>query len=458
MLEKYREDAEKLLKKVDGYGEIRLERRVAFRIFVENGTIRTISRTIDMGGFVRVLLKNHGWGTATFNAFEELPRAFEDAVSASRIILPDSPIRLVESEPGEYTVKVDMDDPFDAHSDREKLETILRYNETLRAGWDKIIQANTHYYDDHIEKLYLNTCGVVVHHDVVYGVVSAMARARQGNDVQQYFDTWSNRQRFSDLASLDDRVKKVSKIATDLLSAKPAKGGTYTVVLNPKLAGVFIHEAFGHLSEADFIIENPQAQEMMTLGRRFGPSFLNIIDDGAVQPYLHGTVMFDDEGVPAQKTYLVKNGVLVGRLHSRETAAKLGEDPTGNARAQDYRKVPLVRMTNTAIEGGPHPADQIFDGIKEGVYALDAYGGQTMLENFSFSAGYGYMIRNGEIAEMVRNVVMQGSLFKTLRNIEQIGDDFVWAHWGGQCGKGGQGVPVDVGAPHIRIREVTIGG
>ncbi len=196
----------------------------------------------------------------------------------------------------------------------------------------------------------------------------------------------------------------------------------------------------------------------MTLGKRFGPSFLNIIDDGAVQPALHGTVMFDDEGVAAQKTYLVHNGVLVGRLHSRETAAKLGEDPTGNARAQDYRKTPLVRMTNTAIEGGPHPADQIFDGIKEGVYALDAYGGQTMLENFSFSAGYGYMIRNGEIAEMVRNVVMQGNLFKTLRNIEQIGDDFVWAHWGGQCGKGGQGVPVDVGAPHIRIREVTIGG
>jgi len=162
-LEKYREDAEKLLKKVDGYGEIRIERRVMFRISVENGAVKNISRTIDMGGFVRVLLKNHGWGTATFNAFEELPRAFEDAVSASRIILPDSPIRLVESEPGEYTVKVDMDDPFDAHSDREKLETILRYNETLRAGWDKIIQANTHYYDDHIEKLYLNTCGVMVH-------------------------------------------------------------------------------------------------------------------------------------------------------------------------------------------------------------------------------------------------------------------------------------------------------
>jgi len=458
MIDRYREEAEKLLKSVDGYGEIRFERRITLSILVENGTVKIFSRKVDMGGFVRILLRNHGWGVATFNDLTSLAAAFEDAVSASRLIMPESPIRLVESEPGECTGITKMEDPYSAHSDEEKLELARKYNELLRENGDRIIQATTSYFDQKIEKFYTNTFGVTVTHDIVDGGITVMARARQGNDVQQYHNGWSNRERFSDLTKLDDGVIKVKKVATDLLSAKPVRGGTYTVVLDPRLAGVFVHEAFGHLSEADFILENPQAQEMMTLGRRFGPSFLNIIDDGAAQPHLHGTIEFDDEGVRAQKTYLVQNGVLVGRLHSRETAAKLGEDPTGNARAENYRKVPLVRMTNTAIEKGPHPADQIFDGIKEGLYAIDAYGGQTMLENFSFSAAYGYMIRNGGIAEMVKNVVMQGNLFKTLANIEFVADDFKWARWAGMCGKGGQSVPVDVGAPHIRIREVTIGG
>jgi len=229
-------------------------------------------------------------------------------------------------------------------------------------------------------------------------------------------------------------------------------------VVHPSLAGVFIHEAFGHLSEADHIEENPQAREMMKLGRKFGPEFLNVIDDGSVVPEIRGTIFYDDEGVPAQKTYLIKDGVLVGRLHSRKTAASMGEKPTGNARAQDYNFQPIVRMTNTAIEAGPHPADQIFDGIKLGVYVIDAYGGQTELENFSFSAGHAYMIRDGKVAEMVRDVVLQGNLFETLANIEQIADDFVWCPMGGYCGKGGQRAKTAEGAPHIRIRNVLIAG
>ena len=111
MIDRYREEAEKLLKSVDGYGEIRFERRITLSILVENGTVKIFSRKVDMGGFVRVLLKNHGWGVATFNDLTSLAAAFEDAVSASRLIMPESPIRLVESEPGEYTVITKMEDP-----------------------------------------------------------------------------------------------------------------------------------------------------------------------------------------------------------------------------------------------------------------------------------------------------------------------------------------------------------
>src|SRR5439155_168144 len=143
----------------------------------------------------------------------------------------------------------------------------------------------------------------------------------------------------------------VAQRAVDLLDAPRVRGGACPVILDNELAGVFIHEAFGHLSEADFVYENPQAREMMTLGRRFGKPVLNVGDNGAAKG-LRGTLPYDDEGTPTQDTPLIKEGILVCRLHSRETAAKLGERPTGNARAISFRHAPIVRMTNTYIAPG----------------------------------------------------------------------------------------------------------
>ena len=143
----------------------------------------------------------------------------------------------------------------------------------------------------------------------------------------------------------------MARHAVELLAAPQVKGGEYTVVLDPVLAGVFVHEAFGHLSESDFVYENDRMREIMTLGKQFGAPQLNIVD-GAAVPGLRGSYKYDDEGVPRRKTYLIREGKLVGRLHSRETAAKMDEKPTGNARAINYRFPPIVRMTNTYIEPG----------------------------------------------------------------------------------------------------------
>jgi TldD protein len=253
-------------------------------------------------------------------------------------------------------------------------------------------------------------------------------------------------------------AKKAAKHAVELLDAKSVIGGQYPVVIDPMLAGVFIHEAFGHLSEADFVYENPKAKEMMVLGRRFGKDFLNVYDDGTL-PGLRGTHLYDDEGTPTRRNDLIKEGVLVGRLHSRATASKMGEKPTGNARAINYRHPPIVRMTNTAIDKGTTSFEDMIKDIKLGIYACDAYGGETQLENFSFSSGYAYMIRDGKIAEMVKDVILSGNLFTTLMNIDAVGDDFKWLNVGGGCGKGNQSpLPVGMGAPHIRIQNVVIGG
>jgi TldD protein len=282
------------------------------------------------------------------------------------------------------------------------------------------------------------------------------ATARKNGNVQQAFDGVSKAAGYEVVVGHQTMAKEVAQRAVDLLSAPRVKGGRYTVVCNPKLAGTFIHEAFGHLSEADFIYENPQAQEMMVLGRRFGQDVLNVVDDGS-RAGLRGYHKYDDEGTPTQRTELIKNGILTGRLHSRQTAAKLGERPTGNARATSYRYPPIVRMTNTFIEPGESSFQDMIRDIDLGIYACNAYGGQTALENFSFSSAYAYMIRDGQIAEMVRDVILAGNLFATLESIDAIGDDLEFEELG-TCGKGQGGLPVSTGSPHIRIRDVVIGG
>jgi TldD protein len=185
---------------------------------------------------------------------------------------------------------------------------------------------------------------------------------------------------------------------------------------------------------------------------------LNAGDNGAA-PGLRGTLPFDDEGTPTQDTPLIREGILVGRLHSRETAARLGERPTGNARAISFRHPPIVRMTNTYIGAGPETVADLMQDIPLGVYACSAWGGQTVLENFSFTAAYGYMIRDGVQAELVKDVVLAGNLFQTLDRIERIAGDFRWNQMGGGCGKGGQSpLAVTEGAPHVRIEQALVGG
>ncbi|MBN2233499.1 MAG: TldD/PmbA family protein, partial [Deltaproteobacteria bacterium] len=249
----------------------------------------------------------------------------------------------------------------------------------------------------------------------------------------------------------------MSQNAVNLLAAPQAPGGEYTVVLDPILAGVFVHEAFGHLSESDFVYENDHMREIMTLGKEFGHPILNIVDSAAWEG-LRGSFKYDDEGTPSHKTYLIREGKLVGRLHSRETAAKMGEQPTGNARAINYRHPPIVRMTNTYIEPGTTSFEEMIADIKEGIYAKNWYGGTTSMEMFTFSAGEAYMIRNGKIAEAIRPVMLTGNVFTTLKNIDAIGNDLDM-NQGGGCGKGGQSpLPVSNGSPHIRIQRCLVGG
>jgi TldD protein len=339
----------------------------------------------------------------------------------------------------------------------DKKTLVEEYNNILLGHSDKIVDTQCSYNDTFSRVFFANSEGTFLEEERPMVTIRFVAIARDGDNVQTAIEARSGQDGFDFVQRREVLAQAAAQRAVDLLSAETVVGGQYPVVLNQRLAGVFIHEAFGHLSESDFIYENPKAQEMMVLGRRFGQDILTVFDDGSL-PGLRGSHKYDDEGTPTRRSDLIKNGILVGRLHSRETAAKMGEKLTGNARATGYRYPPIVRMTNTAIEGGETSFEDMIKDIELGIYACDMYGGQTALENFSFSSAYAYMIRDGQIAEMVKDVILAGNLFSTLMNIDAIGDDFEWLQSGGTCGKGQGGLPVTFGAPHIRIQNVVIGG
>lgn len=438
------------------YTEIRIEEREASRVAFRGPELETASTVLDKGGIVRCLVHGGGWGLATFNDLSDLERRVDQAYEGARAIQSE-PIELAPTDVAEDALLVPLERDFRGVSLSDKRKLASDYNEIVRGHDPAIIDTSTGYWDSFSRVIYANSEGTLIEEERPMVNVSVSAMARRDGNVQRAFEGVSKVSGFGAVLGHEEMALGVARRAVALLSAPRVKGGRYTVVCNPKLAGVFAHEAFGHLSEADFVYSNPQAQEMMVLGRRFGQDILNIIDDGSI-PGLRGTHKYDDEGVPAGRSDLIKDGVLVGRLHSRETAAKMGEKPTGNARATGYRYPPIVRMTNTYVEQGETSFQEMIGDIELGIYACDAFGGQTALENFSFSSAYAFMIRDGRIEEMVRDVILAGNLFHTLMSIEAVGNDFQWADFG-MCGKGqGGGLPVAIGAPHIRIRDVTIGG
>jgi TldD protein len=338
----------------------------------------------------------------------------------------------------------------------QKKALLDRYNEII---WSvPRIQTSTIGYGDGRKKvIFANSEGTYIEQSRIDLSARLNAVARDGSNVQQSGLSLGSSGDYGFIENMHSQVEGIARRAVELLTAPQLKGGEYTVVCDPILAGVFAHEAFGHLSESDFVYENERMREIMVLGRRFGGKHLNIVD-GAAVPGLRGSYKYDDEGVRATRTYLIKDGMLVGRLHSRETAAKMGEAVTGNARALNYTFQPIVRMTNTFIEPDAASFEELISDIKEGVYCKNWYGGMTSMEMFTFSAGEAYMIRNGKIAELLRPVQLSGNLFTTLENIDAIGNDLDM-NQGGGCGKGGQNpLPVSNGSPHIRIQKCLLGG
>lgn len=436
------------------YVEIRFEQNQTTQISYRGGKLEEVSRTCSSGGNIRALVKG-GWGFACFNSGDKLDDYVELAVKQAKLACGEG-FTLPSKEPVMDIVEVLVKDNAADTPLVKKKQLFDEYNDIMLTS-PQIQDSRIGYQDVNRKVIFANSEGSYIEQDKPDLTLRVTAIARRNGEIQQAGLSLGSVGDFSAIENLHDEVKEVAKRAAALLHAPQVKGDEYTVVLDPIIAGVFAHEAFGHLSEADFVYQNEPLRQVMVLGKKFGGKHLNIVDDATI-PGLRGSYRYDDEGMPATKTYLIHEGVLVGRLHSRETAARMGEKPTGNARAINYLFPPIVRMTNTFIEPGGTSFEEMLGEIKDGVYVRDWYGGTTSLEMFTFSAGEAYMIRDGKLAELLRPVVLTGNVFVTLGNIDAIGND-LGMNQGGGCGKGMQSpLPVSNGSPHIRIRHCVIGG
>ena len=458
MRNKLQELISKYKKKVD-YLEIRLENNKTNQIRFFGKSLDSLNQSEARGGYVRSCYKG-GWGFCSFNNVENIEKYIEETIGQSLLLGSEENektiLARVNPVSGIYPIKLSGKDPQNI-SLANKVGLFKYYNDLINSYSDKITASTARYFEKIQSVTFLNSEGTCLEHGWIDMEARFSATTQKNGIVQVAQESLGSRKGFEEVENLDKQINQMSKRAVDQLELKPPKAGTYTVVIDPILTGLFVHEAFGHLSEGDFIFDNPAMQEFMMFGKKFGEKFLNILDGGKV-PDHRGSFLFDDEGIPSQNTYLVKEGVLVGRLHSRETAGKLNEQPTGNARCLDYRFPPIVRMTNTWIEPQNNSPEDLISDIKLGIWAGNWLGGQTNGEMFTFASGEAKMIRNGKLAEPIKDVNLTGNVFQTLKDIDGIGNDMYWGESGG-CGKSGQsGLSVGVGGPSIRIKNMVVAG
>jgi TldD protein len=253
-------------------------------------------------------------------------------------------------------------------------------------------------------------------------------------------------------------VEEAVRTALLNLTAVACPAGTMDVVLGPGWPGILLHEAIGHGLEGDFNRKKTSAFSDR-IGERVAAPGVTVVDDGTL-PNRRGSLNVDDEGTPTQSTTLIENGVLVGYMHDRLNAQLMGHEPTGNGRRESYAHLPMPRMTNTFMLAGQDDPEEILRSVERGLYAVSFGGGQVDITSgkFVFSASEAYEIEGGRLGRPVKGATLIGNGPDVLTRVSRIGNDLALDNGVGTCGKDGQGVPVGVGMPTVRIDSITVGG
>ncbi|MSP29302.1 MAG: metalloprotease TldD [Acetobacteraceae bacterium] len=259
-------------------------------------------------------------------------------------------------------------------------------------------------------------------------------------------------------ASWKHAVQESLRIALVNLTAKPAPAGEMEVVLGSGWPGILLHEAIGHGLEGDFNRKGTSAFAGL-MGQRVASPGVTVVDDGTIADR-RGSLSVDDEGTPTSRTVLIEDGILRGYMQDRQNARLMGVAPTGNGRRQSFAHAPMPRMTNTVMQNGTHTAEEMIRSVKHGLYAVGFSGGQVDITSgkFVFSTSEAYLIEDGKVITPVKGATLIGNGPDVLTKVSMVGNDMALDPGIGTCGKNGQGVPVGVGQPTMKLNGLTVGG
>ena len=436
---------------VPEFYDIRILRGSRTRIVLDNGKLEEIAAAPFQGAAVRALFGG-AWGFVTTDNVTDLGEEIDLAKRIARKIDRHEDLTLAQAPVGRSVVIPVKKDPKNL-SLEEKVALLREIEDAAKVKDVSSTQAvysevdfTVHYSSSEGLDLESKTTrmgfviSAVAHRN---GLYQTDGEGRSGVGGLELFDR-------EDPIAL---ARGVGETAVALLDADAPKGGTYPVLLDQELAGVFVHEAVGHATEGDIILEGDSCLEGM-MGQRIGSELVTVKDDPSLMN--NGYYSFDDEGSLAQETVLVEKGILKSYLNSRETAARLGGVPR-NARADGLDR-PVVRMSNTYIANGDWKLEDILSELGDGVYLAGSRGGQVSTGEgvFQFNAKKGYLVEKGEKTRLLRDVSLSGKILETLLHVRAVGNDLKFNS--GRCGKAGQLVPVSDGSPHLLVAEATVGG
>lgn len=436
------------------YTDVREETVHATTITIENGVLKENKTKKEQGVIIR-LYDGRRWYISSTTESGKVQQEI-DSLAGMAVFCPN-----IEDDPvvKKYEINQEVqlrykDCDVSLVPNAWKLAVAEQYADCLKAC-EKIPRWKVYYVDNHTRKHIVSSKGC----DVTFDTQNCCVAPRYVlmKDEKPFYGRKDiYRMKFEELKGHEKELEELIREDLDYNeNAVPVEPGEYTCIFSPAVTGVFAHESFGHKSESDFMVGDENMKREWAIGTRVGAELLNIVDTGMEEG--SGYVPFDDEGTRAKKTYLIRDGILSGRLHSAMTAAALKEELTGNARAVSFQFEPIVRMTATYVEPGKSTKEELIAGVKKGIYISDYNHGSGM-STFTIAPNKAYMIRDGHLAEPVKISVITGNVMHTLHEIDGLSAEFELCSFAlGGCGKMEQfPLRVGMGGPYMRVNHLTV--
>ncbi|MFO8110550.1 MAG: TldD/PmbA family protein [Thermoplasmata archaeon] len=457
------------------YGDLRISDISTQNISVKNGSVEGIKDDLSRGLGIRIL--NGGWGFAstsdlTKNGVDAAVKRALKIAKASSLAAEEIELAEVDIHQDEY-VSDYKKNPFEVPLE-EKLELLLEAEKRLKVD-DSIKVTNATLLAWRFKKWFASTEGAVIEQDIIQCGAGLTAAASDGSDMQRRsypnsFGGVFQSQGYEFIESLDliGNAEKTGKEAVELLDAEQCPSGNMELILESSQLALQIHESCGHPTELDRVLGTEASYagtSFMTPDKlnelKYGSKIVNLVND-ATSPRGLGTFGYDDEGVKAKKVDLVRSGLFVGYQSSREDAAKVGVEVSGNMRAQGWINLPLVRMNNINLEPGDWSREEIIEDTKEGIImdTIKSWSIDDKRLNFQFGTELGYIVKNGEIKGMIKNPTYTGITYEFWRSCNAIAGEDEWEmHGFPNCGKGEppQSMRVGHGCAPSRFKDVRVG-